>query len=199
MPRLKNPKWEAAAQAYVLRDCTKVEAYLEGFPHNAHKDRQILGTRAHELFARQRVIDRVEELNLEKEEVAREQFKVDAAYVLRRLVEVDRMDVLDILEDDGTLKPVREWPLVWRQFISQFEVDEIFAGRGDDRLQTGLLKKIKWPDKIRNLELLGKHVTVSAFKEIKELQGKGGGPIQMISTDMTPQEAAEAYASTLND
>jgi phage terminase small subunit len=28
-----------------------------------------------------------------------------------------------------------------------------------------LLKKIKWPDKVKNLELLGKHVTVQAFKE----------------------------------
>lgn len=28
-----------------------------------------------------------------------------------------------------------------------------------------LLKKIKWPDKIKNLELLGKHVSVQAFRE----------------------------------
>ena len=28
-----------------------------------------------------------------------------------------------------------------------------------------MLKKIKWPDKLKNLELLGKHVNVQAFKE----------------------------------
>jgi hypothetical protein len=29
--------------------------------------------------------------------------------------------------------------------------------------------------------------------------GPSGGPVQMISTTMTPQQAAEAYADTLND
>ncbi len=28
-----------------------------------------------------------------------------------------------------------------------------------------MLKKIKWPDKIKNLEMLGKHVAVQAFRE----------------------------------
>jgi len=32
-----------------------------------------------------------------------------------------------------------------------------------------------------------------------ELSGPGGGPIRVISTTMTPQEAAEAYAHTLDD
>ncbi|STU63700.1 Uncharacterised protein [Klebsiella pneumoniae subsp. ozaenae] len=27
-----------------------------------------------------------------------------------------------------------------------------------------ILKKIKWPDKVKNLELIGKHVDVNAFK-----------------------------------
>lgn len=31
-----------------------------------------------------------------------------------------------------------------------------------------------------------------------ELSGPNGGPIQNITTEMTPQEAAEAYAATLN-
>ena len=197
MPTLRNRRWEAACQAYVLQGLTKTDAYCAGYPHNAHKDRQILGTRGHELFARELVIARVHELNEEKERVAKEQFEVDAAYVLGRLVDIDRMDVLDILEDDGGLKPVREWPVIWRQFISQFEVEELFAGRGDERLQMGLLKKIKWPDKVRNLELLGKHVTVSAFKEIQEIRGTGGGPLKIITIEMTQQEAAEAYADTL--
>jgi phage terminase small subunit len=41
----------------------------------------------------------------------------------------------------------------------------MFEGRGEDREMVGILKKIKWPDKVKNLELLGKHVSVMAFKE----------------------------------
>lgn len=33
--------------------------------------------------------------------------RVSADYVLLRLVEIDQMDVLDILNDDGGLKPIR--------------------------------------------------------------------------------------------
>lgn len=33
--------------------------------------------------------------------------------------------------------------------------------------------------------------------EKSELSGRNGGPLQLISSDMTPQEAAEAYAATL--
>jgi hypothetical protein len=32
-----------------------------------------------------------------------------------------------------------------------------------------------------------------------ELSGPGGGPVQVITSTMTPQEAAAAYADTLND
>ena len=39
---------------------------------------------------------------------------IDADYVLRRLVEIDQMDVLDILNDDGSLKPITSWPKAWR-------------------------------------------------------------------------------------
>ena len=35
-----------------------------------------------------------------------EQVNIDAAYVLRRLVEIDQMDVIDIVRDDLSLKPV---------------------------------------------------------------------------------------------
>ena len=42
-----------------------------------------------------------------------------------------------------------------------------------------LLKKIKWPDKVKNLELLGKHIDVNAFKETVDHKSSDG--------TMTPQ------------
>lgn len=102
-----------------------------------------------------------------------EQVSIDAAYVLRRLVEIDQMDVLDIVKDDLSLKPVSEWPPTWRRYISGFDVAEMFenSGEGGARELAGILKKIKWPDKVKNLELLGKHISVMAFKEQVEQLG----------------------------
>ena len=101
-----------------------------------------------------------------------EQTQIDAAYVLRRLVEIDQMDVLDIMDDKYCLKPIGEWPKIWRQYISNIENLEEFEGFGEDRTQIGWLKKIKWPDKVKNLELLGRHVSVGAFKDKVEHSGK---------------------------
>ena len=104
--------------------------------------------------------------------------QVNADYVLNRLVEIDQMDCIDILNDDGSIKPIRDWPKIWRQFVYGFEVAEIFTGGGDERELSGLLKKIKWPDKVKNLELIGKHVNVQAFREKIEHSGPNGGPMQ---------------------
>lgn len=91
--------------------------------------------------------------------------QVDADYVLRRLTEIDQMDFIDILEDDMSFKPVSKWPKVWRQYLAGIDIAEMFEGSGKDRDMVGLMKKIKWPDKVKNLELLGKHVNVNAFRE----------------------------------
>lgn len=121
------------------------------------------------------VQDRIAELKAERNE----EVGVDAAYVLRRLVEIDQMDVLDIMTDDMSIKPVSEWPASWRRYLSGFDLADMFEGRGEDREMVGILKKIKWPDKVKNLELLGKHVTVQAFKDnVKnELVGPNGLPL----------------------
>ncbi|MFD1216406.1 terminase small subunit [Microbulbifer celer] len=120
-----------------------------------------------------------------------ERTKIDADYVLGRLVEIDQMDVLDIMADGGSLKPIKDWPKVWRQFIAGMDLAEIWDGRGEEREIIGVLKKIKWPDKLKNLELLGKHIEVSAFRE----------QVDHSSTDgsMTPQPTRIEFVAPGDD
>ncbi|WP_179038245.1 terminase small subunit [Limnobaculum xujianqingii] len=118
---------------------------------------------------------------------------IDANYVLLRLYEIDNMDVADILHEDMSIKNVSEWPSVWRRYLSGFDMAEMFEGRGDDREMVGILKKIKWPDKVKNLELLGKHISVQAFRDnVKnELTGAEGGPIQVVNAaELTDDQLA---------
>lgn len=104
---------------------------------------------------------RISELMKERSD----RLQIDADYVLNRLVEIDQMDVLDILHDDGGIKPVHEWPKVWRTSLSGMDLAEMFESRDGERYLVGILKKIKWPDKVKNLELLGKHISVQAFRD----------------------------------
>lgn len=99
--------------------------------------------------------------------------KIDADYVLKRLVEIDKMDVADILDDQGAFRPLSQWPATWRRFISALDVAEMYQGTGSKREKIGLTKKIKWPDKLKNLELLGRHMAIQAFKEQKAIKVEG--------------------------
>lgn len=134
--------------------------------------------------------DRIAELKTERNE----RVEVNADYVLRRLVEIDEMDVLDILKDDGGLKMVHEWPKVWRTTLSGLDILTTVTNF-DETTMENILKKIKWPDKVKNLELLGKHISVQAFKEqaSHEHTGKDGGAIQVVA--MNPEDIKRVIES----
>ncbi|UIL51531.1 terminase small subunit [Pantoea agglomerans] len=138
----------------------------------------------------QRIIDLKSERN--------ERVEINADYVLRRLVEIDEMDVLDILKDDGGLKMVHEWPKVWRTTLSGLDILTTVTNF-DETTMENILKKIKWPDKVKNLELLGKHISVMAFKEqaSHEHTGKNGGPIEVAT--LTKDEYKAARREMLED
>lgn len=123
-------------------------------------------------------------------EARKKRIEVNADYVLKRLVDIDQMDVVDILNESGDLKPIKAWPKVWRTTLSGLDIAAIRLEGAE-----ALLKKIKWPDKIKNLELLGKHIAVQAFREqvSNAHTGKAGNPIEHITHEMTPEQAAEAY------
>jgi phage terminase small subunit len=127
-----------------------------------------------------------------------ERVEINADYVLRRLVEIDEMDVLDILKDDGGLKMVHQWPKVWRTTLSGLDILTTVTNF-DETTMENILKKIKWPDKVKNLELLGKHISVMAFKEqaSHEHTGKNGGPIEVAT--LTKDEYKTARREMLED
>lgn len=153
---------EAYAQEYIKCPENQAQAAINaGFsPKSAHVKASIM-------MRDERIQKRIAELMAERNK----RLRVSADYVLLRLVEIDQMDVLDILNDDMSIKPVSQWPKVWRQYLSGFDLADMFEGRGDNKELVGILKKIKWPDKVKNLELIGKHVDVNAFKERVEVSG----------------------------
>ncbi|HGH4679977.1 TPA: terminase small subunit [Enterobacter roggenkampii] len=124
-------------------------------------------------FASQNMRDeRVQKRIAELMEERNKRNRVSADYVLMRLVEIDQMDVIDILDDEGGLKPISQWPKVWRTSISAVDINRIrMAMKDDEEDIESTLQKIKWPDKVKNLELIGKHVDVNAFKERLEVSG----------------------------
>jgi len=122
-------------------------------------------------FASQNMRDaRIQKRIAELMEERNKRLRVSADYVLLRLVEMVQMNVSDILDDDGGIKPVSQWPKVWRTSLSAMDINRIrMASKdGEDDIES-TLQKVKWPDKVKLLELIGKHVDVMAFKERMEV------------------------------
>lgn len=153
---------EAYAQEYTKCPENQTQAAINaGFSPNT------AAVKASVMMRDERIQKRIAELMEERNK----RLRVSADYVLLRLVEIDQMDVLDILNDDGSLKPIREWPKIWRTTLSGFDLSSTIMNMDETSIET-ILKKIKWPDKVKNLELIGKHVDVNAFRERLEIDVK---------------------------
>lgn len=97
---------------------------------------------------------------------------IDAAWLLNRLADEAKADVNDLYDDEDNLLPVRDWPLIWRQGLVQgLEVEEIYEGKGKDRVNVGRLRKVKLDSRVKRLELIGRHIGVGAFKDVINLAG----------------------------
>ncbi|MCS0745751.1 terminase small subunit [Escherichia coli] len=158
---------EAYCQSYIKTPENQTQAAINaGFSPNT------AAVKASVMMRDERIQKRIAELMEERNK----RMRVSADYVLMRLVEIDQMDVLDILNDDGGMKPIAEWPKVWRTSLSAMDIATIKTTQASLQKKNGeadlsvedvehILKKVKWPDKVKNLELIGKHVDVNAFKE----------------------------------
>ncbi|HAY3658371.1 TPA: terminase small subunit [Escherichia coli] len=164
---------EAYCQSYIKTPENQTQAAINaGFSPNT------AAVKASVMMRDERIQKRIAELMEERNKRNR----VSADYVLMRLVEIDQMDILDILNDDGGMKPIAEWPKVWRTSLSAMDIATIKTTQASLQKENGeadlsvedvehILKKVKWPDKVKNLELIGKHVDVNAFKERLEVSG----------------------------
>jgi len=118
-----------------------------------------------------KVAARVSELRAERSE----RTGIDADWVLMRLAEEATADVADIYSDSGALLPVKQWPKIWRQgLITGLDSHQEYAYEGGQKIPDGIVQKIKISDRVKRLELIGKHVNVGAFKDKVEHSGSIG-------------------------
>lgn len=107
---------------------------------------------------------------------------IDSDWVLLQLAEMFTADVSDIIDPNtGAFLPIHEWPTVWRKMVAGVDIKEVFeGGRAREDIPPDLVKisKIKWIDKLKALEAIGKHTNVKAFIDRVE-----------VATDATLTEA----------
>lgn len=108
-----------------------------------------------------------------------ERTEIDADWVLKRLARDATADLADLYDDQGSLRPVKDWPMVWRTgLVAGVETVQERTGAGADGEPAFVtVRKIKLLDRTKLVELIGKHVDVGAFKDRTEVTGAGGAPL----------------------
>jgi phage terminase small subunit len=109
--------------------------------------------------------------------------QIDADWVLQRLALEADADISDLFDADGKVLPAREWPAAFRRgLVAGIEVEEL---RGEGI--SGVVRKVKLGDRLKRIELIGRHIAIGAFKDRVEHTGKDGGPIE--TRELSPRDA----------
>ncbi len=88
--------------------------------------------------------------------------EANADWVLKRLLKEADADLADLITEDGSVKDVKDMPMEWRRgLIAGIDVKEIDG--------VGKITRLKLSERIRRIELIGKHIDVGAFEEKSRL------------------------------
>lgn len=119
--------------------------------------------------------------------------EVSADTVIAELLRLAMTDIGQAFNEDGSLKAIHKMPEDIRRAIAGVDVFEEFEGRGEDRDQIGWTKKIRFWDKNKALEMLGRHLKMFTDKLEHAIPGgvtvNGPAPIS--------PEAEKEMAATL--
>jgi hypothetical protein len=89
--------------------------------------------------------------------------------VLSEIQKIATVDIRQAFDEKGHLKAIHDIPEEVARCISSIESVEYFEGHGRDRERVGFVKKIRFNDKLKALELAGKQAAM--FKDHVEHSG----------------------------
>lgn len=149
-------KQERFCQEYI-KDLNQTQALIRA---GYDQEPGVAAVTAHRLLKKANVAQRIQQLFDERAKTV----GVDANTVLRELLMLATVDLSRAYDSFGQVLPMNEMPEEIRKCIAGFEVQEIFFGQGDDKQVGGFTKKLKFWDKPKALELLGKHLKLFTDK-----------------------------------
>lgn len=142
-----EPRQERFCREYLIDLNATKAAIRAGY---AADSASVQGSR---LLANDKVSERIAKLKAKQEE----RLDIKADDVLRELLALATVDVTRAYDETGQLRPLHEIPEDVRKAIAGLDVEQLFEGRGDSREHVGTLRKLKFWDKTKALEMLAKH------------------------------------------
>ena len=174
-----TPEDEAFAQHFALH-AQQIDAYIHAFKPKSSNRRSIACMAVRRLKSHPKIVERVAELREEAARLAKEAFGVDAKWILKRLIDEVEADISDLLDEGNKVKPASTWPEVWRRgLVSGIDIETTVTEDGE----SVSVSKIRISDRVRRIELLGRHVDVRAFIDRKEVVKQDASTLPISATD----------------
>ncbi len=140
----------------------------------ASKDCGLTYSYCRKLLLKPAIQEQIENAKLER----LQRLEMDADTVLKELIQLWQADIRDIYDDDDTIKPVNQWPEVITKMLVSYQKLPVYNEEGK---QVGSHHKIRLIDRLKVLEMIGKHIKVQAFKEKHELSMSDGLAEQLMA------------------
>lgn len=122
---------------------------------------------------------RIKAMIAEKTKKVEAKLEFTAADVLNKFWKLADLDLTLVMNEDGSIKKVSEWPVGYGKLIGGLKIDELFEGTGRDRKQVGETKELKMETRNPNLVALARHlklltdkVEVSVDEDLAEILRK---------------------------
>lgn len=145
-------------------------AYRKAYDASGMTD-EAVNVEASRLLDNPKIILRLDDLR----DKAEAKSLVTVGKILRELHTLATVDIRQAFDEQGNLKAIKDLPEDVARAIASIESFEEYSGRGDKRDPVGYTRKIRMVDKIRALELCGKHLKM--FTDKVEHTAPEGGPV----------------------
>jgi phage terminase small subunit len=146
-----NKKPRLGLSSFEQRFCELVATAKSPNATQALRDMGWKGTRpdvkASKLLQRPHVKERIAQI--ESDVLAAAQ--ISRVQIVREMGRVAFADIRKLYDESGNLKPIHELDEEAAAQLAGVEVEELFEGRGEDRQQIGVLRKVKRWDKVKAL------------------------------------------------
>lgn len=143
-----DPKQEMFVQEYLIDLNATQAAVRAGY---SQKTARQIGS---QLLANLNIQERLSELYEER----RQKVKVESDEVLLELIQIAKSDIVELFQDNGTVKEIKDIPASFRRCISSVEINETFEHEGNTKVWTGYTKKVRLWDKTKALDMLCRHL-----------------------------------------
>lgn len=165
-------KQETFCRKYIECGGNASEAFRQSYPVSKWKVETIWSASCR-LMTHSKVRIRIDTLT---QEAARAS-SVTPEKIISEYAKIAFLDPRRVFDEKGDLKPIVDLDDETAAAIAGIDHEDIYEGSGQDRVQVGVLKKIKLSDKRAALADLAK--CMGMFIDRSEISGPGGGPIEV--------------------